>query len=125
MIGLEESSYTDRHARAASYLMPIVCWHVEAVTRLDMRHLNACISHKRILLIVRVVELDRRVVLWKALGTAVDELAVIWVHDRKVFVALVNTHHVLHRVGVRPSEGSMPVPVRHLFDKEELVHNRR
>ena len=105
--------------------MPVVSRHVEAVTRLDMRHLNTCIPHKRILLVVGVVELDRRVILWKALGAAVDVLAVVWVHDCKVFVALVNTHHVFHCIGVRPSEGSMPMPVRHLLDKEELVHNRR
>lgn len=105
--------------------MPVVGWDVEAVTLVHVEGLDLGLLEEWVLLVVRPDELTRRVVVWISLRASVDETSVLWSDNREVFVTLVDAHHVLHCVGVRPGQGSKPVPVGDLLDVEESIHDWR
>ena len=77
------------------------------------------------LLIVRCHKFNRRVIVWQAAPPGIDVLSVILWHNREVFVALINAHHVFHRVCMRLGQRSKTVPVRDDAYVHQVVHQAR
>jgi hypothetical protein len=105
--------------------MPVVSRDVSAVSFLDVNRLDRGVLEQRILLEIRFHELDWRIVIWVSFGTRVDPGSGLHGADAKVLVALVDTHHVLHGVGMRSCQSSVSVPVGDLIDIEEGIHDFR
>lgn len=76
----------------------------------------------RELLVVRRHKLNGAVVVGESVLSSIDELTIVLAYDGEVFIASVNTHHVLHgiSVGLRQCAVAMPVSYDVYFHK--LVH---
>ena len=52
----------------------------------------------------------------------INELPVILGHYCEIFIARIYTHHVFHRICVRFSQSSVPMPVSDDIDVQKIVH---
>jgi hypothetical protein len=62
-------------------------------------------------LVIWLDKLNRRVVVGQIVMTCIDELSIVLRHYSEVFVAFVNTHHVLHAISMWLGERTVAVPV--------------
>ena len=90
-----------------------------------MHSFNSGIPEERPLLVVRIYELNRRVVTRQSIVACVHKKSIIRWHYGEVLVAFEDTHHILHGVCVRLSQSTVSMPVCHLLKLEEGIHDGR
>ena len=122
MVGVEESSYSNRDPWATAHLMEVVRWDEKAVSFCHMRCLGTSIPEERPFVVVRSDKFHGRVVVWQPVPASVYPFPIVLRHYGEVLVAHVDAHHVLHRVCVRLCQRAVPLPESHDADLEQLVH---
>jgi len=89
-----------------------------------VRCLNPCLFQKRVLLVIWINELGWRVIVRIAFSSSVDKFAIHRGYNREVFITLVDAHHILHGVSMWSCKRPEPMPVGHLFNLKERIHDR-
>ena len=103
--------------------MPVVRWHEKTITCIYVCSPNPSILEERPLLIVWVNKLNRRVVVRHSIPASIDVLPIVLGHNDEILPAMIHAHHVLHRVCVWSSQGTIALPVCDNTNIKERFHD--